>query len=161
METENRISQFVRRLPDAFGSLGWNDRRVPACTSLCYSSGTTGNPKGALYSHRSTVLHAYATCSPDAFGLSSQDVLLPVVPMFHVNAWGSPYACAASGTKIVFPGAKLDGQSVYELLDSEKVTITAGVPTIWFLLLEYMRANGKKLDHLERLIVGGSAVPAR
>ena len=137
----------------------WPELDEYTASSLCYSSGTTGNPKGALYSHRSTVLHAYATCSPDAFGLSSQDVLLPVVPMFHVNAWGSPYACAAAGTKIVFPGAKLDGESVYELLDSEKVTITAGVPTAWFLLLEYMRANNKKLDYLERLIVGGSAVP--
>lgn len=137
----------------------WPEFDERTASSLCYSSGTTGNPKGALYSHRSTVLHAMATNHPDAFGLSSQDVLLPVVPMFHVNAWGSPYAAAMSGTKLVMPGAGVDGQSVYELLDSEKVTITAGVPTVWFLLLEYMRKESKKLDHLQRLIVGGSAVP--
>lgn len=135
----------------------WVDERT--ASSLCYSSGTTGSPKGALYTHRSTVLHAWATCHPDAFGLSSQDALLPVVPMFHVNAWGSPYAAAISGTKLVMPGAGMDGQSVYELMDTEKVTVTAGVPTVWFLLLEYLRKEGKKLDHLQRLIVGGSAVP--
>ena len=128
-------------------------------SSLCYSSGTTGNPKGALYSHRSTVLHAYASATPDAFSLSGQDTLLPVVPMFHVNAWGTPYACPAMGTKMVMPGAQLDGESIYELLDSERVTLTAGVPTVWFMLLNYLRESGNKLPYLDRLIVGGSAVP--
>ncbi len=127
--------------------------------SLCYSSGTTGDPKGTLYSHRSTVLHSFSVCLPDNFGLSSHDTVLPAVPMFHVNAWGIPYAATLVGAKLVLPGAQMDGASLYELLDGEKVTFTAGVPTVWFMLLEYLRAEGKGLAHLSRTTIGGSAVP--
>jgi 3-(methylthio)propionyl---CoA ligase len=129
-----------------------------AC-SLCYTSGTTGNPKGALYSHRSTLLHAYAAALPDAMSLSSEDVVLPVVPMFHVNAWGLPYAGALTGSKLVFPGKDLDGKSVYTLMESEGVTCAAGVPTVWMALLNYMNENGLRFSTLTRTVIGGSACP--
>ena len=102
---------------------------------LCYTSGTTGNPKGVLYSHRSTMIHAFAAALPDALNISARDVILPVVPMFHVNAWSLPYGCALVGAKLVFPGAGLDGKSLYELFEAEKVTLIAGVPTVWLGLL--------------------------
>ena len=133
------------------------DERSACC--LCYTSGTTGNPKGALYSHRSMILHSYATCQPDVMNLSSRDVVLPVVPMFHVNAWSLPYACALAGAKLVLPGPALDGASVCELFESESVTFTAGVPTVWLGALQYMQQTGKKLSTVKRMIVGGSAVP--
>ena len=128
-------------------------------SSLCYTSGTTGNPKGALYSHRSTVLHSFSVCMTDTLALSSGDAVLPIVPMFHVNAWGLPYAAAMSGAKMVYPGAKMDGASVYELLDSEKVNITAGVPTVWLMLLDHCAKNGLTLDSVDRVVIGGSAAP--
>jgi len=128
-------------------------------SSLCYSSGTTGNPKGVLYSHRSTVLHAYAACLPDAMNLSARDVILPVVPMFHANAWSLPYACALAGCKIVFPGAGLDGASVYELFEKEKVTLSAGVPTVWLGLLQHVKQNNLKFSTFSRTLIGGSACP--
>jgi 3-(methylthio)propionyl---CoA ligase len=127
--------------------------------TLCYTSGTTGNPKGALYSHRSTVLHAYAIALPDAVSLSARDCILPVVPMFHVNAWGIPYAAAMTGAKLVFPGPALDGKSVYELLESEQVTMAAGVPTVWLMLLNHVTQNGLKFNHMKRTVIGGSACP--
>jgi fatty-acyl-CoA synthase len=126
---------------------------------LCYTSGTTGNPKGVLYAHRSTVLHAYGACLPDAVNLSARDVVLPVVPMFHVNAWGLPYACALAGSKMVFPGAALDGASVYELFEKEKVTMSAGVPTVWLGLLQHVKQNNLKFSTLNRTVIGGSACP--
>ncbi|PTU32154.1 3-(methylthio)propionyl-CoA ligase [Stenotrophobium rhamnosiphilum] len=126
---------------------------------LCYTSGTTGNPKGVLYSHRSTILHAYATCLPDVMCLSSRDVVLPVVPMFHVNAWGSPYSCSMVGAKLVFPGPGLDGASLYELFESESVTFSAGVPTVWLGLLQHLQKNGLKFRKPWRSVVGGSALP--
>jgi len=126
---------------------------------LCYTSGTTGNPKGVLYSHRSTILHAYATCLPDVMCLSSRDVVLPVVPMFHVNAWGSPYSCSMVGAKLVFPGPGLDGASLYELFESEGVTFSAGVPTVWLGLLQHLQKNGLKFSKPWRSVVGGSALP--
>ena len=129
-----------------------------AC-SLCYTSGTTGNPKGALYSHRSTVLHAYACALPDVMCLSARDSILPVVPMFHVSAWGLPYSAAMVGAKLVFPGAALDGKSIYELLDTEKVTLAAGVPTVWQMLLGHLSANNLRFTHLKRTVIGGSACP--
>jgi 3-(methylthio)propionyl---CoA ligase len=129
-----------------------------AC-SLCYTSGTTGNPKGALYSHRSTVLHAYAAALPDSMCISARDAILPVVPMFHVNAWGIPYSAAMAGAKLVFPGPALDGKSVYQLIESESVTLAAGVPTVWQMLLGHMKPAGLKFSHLNRTVIGGSACP--
>lgn len=128
-------------------------------SSLCYTSGTTGNPKGVLYSHRSTVLHTLAICMTDTLALSARDVVLPVVPMFHVNAWGLPYAMAMTGAKPVFPGPKMDGASLFELMESEGVTVSAGVPTIWLGLLAHMKQSGKKLPLPHRTVIGGSAAP--
>ena len=128
-------------------------------SSLCYTSGTTGNPKGVLYSHRSTVLHTYAAALPDALCLSARDVVLPMVPMFHVNAWGLPYAACMTGAKLVFPGPGLDGKSLHELFESERVTLSAGVPTVWQGLLGYVEANQLKFSTMRRTIIGGSACP--
>jgi len=126
---------------------------------LCYSSGTTGNPKGVLYSHRSTILHAYAASLPDIFSCSARSVILPVVPMFHVNAWGIPYFGPMNGAKLVFPGAALDGKSLYELFESERVNQTAGVPTVWLALLAYMKQSNLRFSSLKTVIVGGAACP--
>jgi 3-(methylthio)propionyl---CoA ligase len=128
-------------------------------SSMCYTSGTTGNPKAALYSHRSSTLHAYAAALPDVMGLSARDSVLPVVPMFHVNAWGIPYSAALTGCKLVFPGPALDGKSIYELLESEKVSYAAGVPTVWQMLLGHMKPAGLKFSTLKRTVIGGSACP--
>ncbi|HEX7891618.1 MAG TPA: 3-(methylthio)propionyl-CoA ligase [Ramlibacter sp.] len=130
-----------------------------SASSMCYTSGTTGNPKAALYSHRSTVLHAYAAALPDVMALSARDSVLPVVPMFHVNAWGIPYSAALTGCKLVFPGAALDGKSVYELIEAEKVTFAAGVPTVWQMLLGHMKPGGLRFSALNRTVIGGSACP--
>ncbi|WP_130434973.1 3-(methylthio)propionyl-CoA ligase [Rivibacter subsaxonicus] len=137
----------------------WPEFDEKSAAALCYTSGTTGNPKGALYSHRSTVLHAYGAALPDAMSLSARDCVLPVVPMFHVNAWGIPYAAAMTGCKLVFPGAALDGKSVYELMEGERVTMSAGVPTVWLGLLNHMKQHGLKLTTMRRTIIGGSACP--
>jgi len=126
---------------------------------LCYTSGTTGNPKGALYSHRSTVLHAFGASLPDAMALSARDSVLPVVPMFHVNAWGIPHAAPLTGAKLVFPGKDLDGKSLFELMERERVTYSAGVPTVWLGLLNYLRESGSRFSSLERTVIGGSACP--
>ncbi len=127
---------------------------------MCYTSGTTGDPKGVLYDHRSTVLHAYVAVAPDVMDLSSRDCVLPVVPLFHVNAWGIPYSTFMVGAKIVFPGSKMgDGETLCELMDSEDVSLALGVPTVWLALLQYTEQSGKRLDKLERTLVGGAAVP--
>jgi len=128
-------------------------------SSLCYTSGTTGHPKGALYSHRSTILHSYASVMPDAMGISSRDVVLPVVPMFHVNAWGLPYSAPLTGAKLVLPGPALDGKSVYELFEQEQVTFSAGVPTVWMGLLNHVAQNNLKFSSFRRTVIGGSACP--
>jgi fatty-acyl-CoA synthase len=133
------------------------DERNAAC--LCYTSGTTGNPKGALYSHRSTIIHAYGSALPDALNLSARDVILPVVPMFHVNAWGLPYACALTGAKVVFPAQHLDGKSLHQLFEAEEVTMSAGVPTVWLGLLNYVKENKLRFSTLKRVVIGGSACP--
>ncbi len=128
-------------------------------SSLCYTSGTTGNPKGALYSHRSTLLHTFAIALPDSLSCSALDTILPVVPMFHVNAWGLPYAACMTGAKLVFPGPGLDGKSLYDLFENEGVTLSAGVPTVWQGLLGYVDANGLKFSTMRRTVIGGSACP--
>jgi 3-(methylthio)propionyl---CoA ligase len=130
-----------------------------SASSLCYTSGTTGNPKGALYSHRSTVLHSYASTMPDAMNVSVRDVVLPVVPMFHVNAWGLPYSVPLTGAKMVFPGPALDGKSLYELFEQEQVTFSAGVPTVWLGLLTHVGQNNLEFSSFKRTVIGGSACP--
>jgi fatty-acyl-CoA synthase len=143
--------------PDTFD---WPVLDERSASALCYTSGTTGDPKGVLYDHRSTVLHAYASLAPDVMGLSSRDVVLPVVPLFHVNAWGIPYSVLMAGSKLVFPGPKMgDGEALYHLMDSEGVTLALGVPTVWLGLLQYTEKAGKRLDKLRYSIVGGAAVP--
>lgn len=141
------------------GDYVWPDFDEKTASSLCYTSGTTGNPKGVLYAHRSTVLHSFCVCANDGLGVSNRDSILPVVPMFHANAWGIPYAAAMSGAKMVMPGAQMDGKSVYELMEQEGVTLSAGVPTVWLMLLGYVKENGLKFSTMNRTVIGGSAAP--
>jgi len=148
--------ELVAANSDAFSWPSFDENQA---SSLCYTSGTTGNPKGVLYSHRSTMLHTFAIALPDALNCSAKDVILPVVPMFHVNAWGLPYAACMMGSKLVFPGPGLDGKSLYELFENERVTLSAGVPTVWQGLLAYVDANDLKFSTMRRTIIGGSACP--
>jgi 3-(methylthio)propionyl---CoA ligase len=153
------VSCYETHLASQTAEFTWPTFDENTASSLCYTSGTTGNPKGALYSHRSSTLHAMALCQPDAMCLSSRDCMLPIVPMFHVNAWGIPYGAALTGCKLVMPGPKLDGASVYELLESEQVTISAAVPTVWLLLLNHLKTNNLKFSTFKRTVIGGSACP--
>ena len=141
------------------GDYEWPTFDERAASSLCYTSGTTGNPKGALYSHRSTILHSYAVALPDSLGITAKESIMPVVPMFHVNAWGIPYACPLAGARIVFPGPKLDGASLCELIEQESVTMSAGVPTIWAGLIQHAIANKIKFSTFKRTVIGGSTCP--
>tara|TARA_E500000331_G_scaffold358422_1_gene425111 strand:+ start:14447 stop:15988 length:1542 start_codon:yes stop_codon:yes gene_type:complete len=146
-------------ISDQSDEFEWPTFDEHSASSLCYTSGTTGNPKGVLYSHRSTMIHTYTAAMPDAFNISAQDVIMPIVPMFHVNAWGLPYVCTMTGSKIVFPGPAMDGQSLYQLMEEEDVTLSAGVPTIWAGLESHLKDNQLKLPSLKRIVVGGSACP--
>lgn len=148
--------ELIADQPDTFE---WPEFDENTASSLCYTSGTTGNPKGVLYSHRSTVLHSYGVCMADSLGVSGRDAVLPVVPMFHVNAWGLPYACSMVGAKLIFPGPRLDGEGLTELIEQEEATILAGVPTVWLGLLNHLDEVGKKLTSVRTVVVGGSAAP--
>jgi acyl-CoA synthetase (AMP-forming)/AMP-acid ligase II len=153
------LSSYEAWIAPHAGDYRWPSFDENSASSMCYTSGTTGNPKAALYSHRSTILHAYAAALPDVMCLSARDSILPVVPMFHVNAWGIPYSAALTGAKLVFPGPGLDGKSVYELIEAEKVTYAAGVPTVWQMMLGHMKPAGLKFSTLQRTVIGGSACP--
>jgi fatty-acyl-CoA synthase len=141
------------------GDFAWKTFDENTAAGMCYTSGTTGNPKGVLYSHRSNVLHALTTCMPDMFGVSCRDVILPIVPMFHANGWSLALTGPMAGASLVMPGPKLDGASVYELLTEFRVTCSAAVPTVWLMLLQHLEATGSKLPHLKRVVIGGAACP--
>jgi fatty-acyl-CoA synthase len=153
------LSSYESLLAAQPATFAWPEFDENTASSLCYTSGTTDQPKGVLYSHRSTILHSYAASMPDCFNCGARDVILPVVPMFHVNAWGIPYLAPMNGCKLVLPGPGLDAASLYELFESEGVTFSAGVPTIWFGLLQYMREGPRRFTSLRKMIVGGASCP--
>jgi fatty-acyl-CoA synthase len=146
-------------LAEADSDFAWKEFDENQAAGMCYTSGTTGNPKGVVYSHRSNVLHAMTACAPDMLDLSSRDRIMPVVPMFHANCWSIAFTAPLTGASLIMPGAKMDGASIYECLDTHKVTVTAAVPTVWLMLLQYLEESGKTLDVLERVVIGGSACP--
>ncbi len=146
-------------LAESDDDFAWKDFDENTAAGLCYTSGTTGNPKGVLYSHRSNVIHAWQAATADMFGCSSRDIIMPVVPMFHANCWSLAFTAPLVGASLVMPGAKLDGASVYEMLEVGKVTLTAAVPTVWQMLLGYMESKKVKLSHLGRVVIGGAACP--
>ena len=150
---------YEELLEQASDHYAWPVFDENTASSLCYTSGTTGNPKGVLYSHRSTVLHTMAAALPDCLGCSASDAILPVVPMFHVNSWGIVYLAPMTGAKLVLPGPGLDGKSLYELFESERVTISAGVPTVWQGLLAHVEANSLRFSTMRKSAIGGSACP--
>jgi fatty-acyl-CoA synthase len=146
-------------LKEADGDFKWKSFDENTAAGMCYTSGTTGNPKGVLYSHRSNVLHAFMAALPDSKGLASNDVCMPVVPLFHANGWSLAFSTPMVGASLVMPGPKMDGPSIYEMLDTFKVSFTAAVPTVWLMLLAHMEANNLKLPYLKRVVIGGSACP--
>lgn len=141
------------------GDFAWHSFDETTAAGMCYTSGTTGDPKGVVYSHRSNVLHALISCQPDALGIASNETIMPVVPMFHANAWGIAHTAPMVGATLVMPGGRMDGEAIYQLLDEERVSMTAAVPTVWLMLLQYLEETGKKLPHLNRVVIGGSACP--
>ncbi len=155
---KNAIS-YEEWISEADGDFEWKKFDENTAAAMCYTSGTTGDPKGVLYSHRSNVLHALMANNRDAVGTGARDTMMPVVPMFHANSWGIAFSAPMMGTKLVLPGPKLDGASVYELMSSEKVTSSAGVPTVWMMLLQHMETHRLKLPHLKMVICGGAAMP--
>jgi fatty-acyl-CoA synthase len=150
---------YEQWIAEADGDFAWKSFDENTAAGMCYTSGTTGNPKGVVYSHRSNVLHGLMADTCDMKGYSSRDVVMPVVPMFHANCWAMMFAAPIAGASLVMPGAKLDGASVFELLDRYKVTCTAAVPTVWLMLLQHLEATGSKLPHLRKVVIGGSACP--
>ena len=146
-------------IAEADGDFKWASFDENTAAGMCYTSGTTGHPKGVLYSHRSNVLHAYIAALPDSKGICSRDVVMPVVPMFHANCWSLAFSTPMVGATMVMPGAKMDGASIYELLDTFKVSFTAAVPTVWLMLLQDLEKTGRRLPHLKRVVIGGSACP--
>ena len=153
------IEAYESILEQSSEDVVWGGFDEQTACGLCYTSGTTGNPKGVMYSHRSNFLHTLMGLQATMLGATPNDVILPVVPMFHANAWGIAFSAPAAGTKLVMPGAKMDGASIYELLETEGVTFSAAVPTVWQGLLQHMRDNGLKLSTVKRVLIGGSAVP--
>ncbi|WP_067220886.1 long-chain-fatty-acid--CoA ligase [Stappia indica] len=146
-------------LAETDADFAWAELDENAAAGMCYTSGTTGNPKGVVYSHRSNVLHALTAATPDMLGLSSRDRVMPVVPLFHANGWSLAFSAPMAGAALVMPGPRMDGEALWELLDAEKVSLTAAVPTIWLMLLQHLEASGRKLPYLERVVIGGSACP--
>jgi len=159
VKTKAGVHAYESLIAGHSAEVKWGDFDENTACGLCYTSGTTGNPKGVLYSHRTNFLHTLTGLAPDVLGISIKDTILPVVPLFHANAWGLAFDCPATGAKLVMPGQKLDGQSIYELMESEGVTFSAGVPTVWQMLLQHVDSNNLKFSTLKRLVVGGSAVP--
>ena len=157
LENLHCYESLIADQPDQFN---WPDLDENSASALCYTSGTTGHPKGVLYSHRSTILHTYATAMPDVFGISVRDVVLPIVPMFHVNGWGLVYTCPMIGAKLVLPGPKMgDGETLCRLINQEQVSVSAGVPTVWLALLNYLEQSGETVPTLGRVVTGGAACP--
>jgi fatty-acyl-CoA synthase len=157
--TLKNAAPYEEWLAEADGDFRWAEVDELTAAGLCYTSGTTGHPKGVLYSHRSNVLHSLMSSGMDCLQVGPSDTVLPIVPLFHANSWGLAFTCPMKGAKMVMPGAKLDGASVYELLETEKVTMSAAVPTVWLMLLSYMQKEGKKLSTLKLVVIGGSACP--
>ena len=154
-----RLAAYEELLAPEPEEFDWPTFDENTASSLCYTSGTTGNPKGVLYSHRSTILHAFSAALPDAVGMRATDVVLPIVPMFHVNAWGTVYSAALTGASLAMPGPRLDGASLHKLIHDTGTTYICGVPTVWLGLLQYLRQSGERLPSGLRGVAGGSALP--
>ncbi|MFY0734498.1 MULTISPECIES: fatty-acid--CoA ligase [Aurantimonas] len=153
------VVAYEEWLAEADGDFAWKEFDENTAAGMCYTSGTTGNPKGVLYSHRSNLLHSMIAQQPDAMGLSSRDRVLPIVPLFHANGWGLAFSCPMAGAAMIMPGARMDGASVYEILTNEKVTFSAAVPTVWLMLLQHLEKVGGELPDLKKVVIGGSACP--